>query len=163
MRVLLIDEDPFFRAMVRKYHERDLPGMELTQLDPQAASVSTTSMDWSQFQVLLLGHGDSALEWLKVLGQTAPDLPIVYFTETGTEELATRARKLGAYQVLRKEELKGQRLARVITQALAVSERQTLDTPGERETSTATRWRARSAKEQCREYSSPSANPTVLR
>ena len=38
---------------------------------------------------------------------------------------------------MRKEELKGQRLARVITQALAVSERQTLDTPGERETPTA--------------------------
>ena len=127
MRVLLIDEDPFFRAMVRKYRERDLPEIELTELDPRASSFSQISMDWSQFEVLLLSHGETTLDWLTSLGKTVPGVPIVYFTETGTEELATRARRLGAYQVLRKEELKGQRLAQVIAQALAASDNQDPD------------------------------------
>ena len=122
MRVLLIDEDPFFRAMVRKYRERDLPEIELTELDPRASSFSQTTMDWSQFEVVLLSHGETTLDWLTSLGETVPRVPIVYFTETGTEELAARARRLGAYQVLRKEELKGQRLAQVIAQALAASD-----------------------------------------
>ena len=119
MRVLLIDEDPFFRAMVRKYRERDLPEIDLTELDPRASSFAQTTMDWTRFEVLLLSHGDNTLDWLGCLAGAAPGVPIVYFTETGTEELATRARRLGAYQVLRKEELKGQRLAQVIAQALS--------------------------------------------
>ncbi len=121
MRVLLIDEDPFFRAVVRKYHERDLPEIELTELDPRESSFSQITIDWSQFEVLLLSHGETALDWLTSLGKEVPEVPIVYFTETGTEELAARARRLGAYQVLRKEELKGQRLAQVIAEALAAS------------------------------------------
>ena len=119
MRVLLIDEDAFFRAIVRKYHERDLPEIELTELDPTAADFSQVAVNWDQFEIVLLSHGDTALEWLTNLGETLPGLPVVYFTETGTEELASRARRLGAYQVLRKEELKGQRLAQIIAQALA--------------------------------------------
>ena len=127
MRVLLIDEDPFFRAMVRKYRERDLPEIELTELDPRASPFSQITMDWSQFEVLLLSHGETTLDWLTSLAQTIPEVPIVYFTETGTEELAARARRLGAYQVLRKEELKGQRLAQIIAQALAASDNRNLD------------------------------------
>ena len=114
MRILLIDEDPIFRAIVRKYHNLDLPNLELIELDPRGASVSATLLEWQQFQVVLLGHGDNTFEWLKDLGSSAPFLPIVYFTRTGTEALASRARQMGAYQILRKGDLKGQRLAQII-------------------------------------------------
>lgn len=46
----------------------------------------------------------------------------MYSTETGAEALASHARQMRAYQVLRKGELKGQRLAQIIGQALSWSQ-----------------------------------------
>ena len=92
---------------------------------PRAASIGPI------FQVLLLGHSDHSLEWLAAADRASPPLLVVYFTETGSEQLAAEVRSLGATEVLRKEELVGNRLAQHISHAISARESETAESGGE--------------------------------
>ena len=122
MKIVLVETDPFFRALVRKFLERDLPDAELTEIESVDAGTEPEHLQWSQFDVLLLSHdlGESAkgLDWLTEPGRADGIPPVVYFTETGSEELAKKARMAGVAAVLKKRELSGDNVARTIDQVL---------------------------------------------
>lgn len=114
MRLLLIENDSFFAALIKKFLERDMPDAQLTDV---LAGAGVPKTDWKIFDVLLLCHelgaAGNGLEWLDTVN-TKELPPVLYFTDTGSDELASRAVKAGAAAVLRKDELSSNRVARTI-------------------------------------------------
>ena len=160
MRVLLIDQDPFFRAMVRKYHERDLPEIDLTELDPNASSFSQTAMDWTQFEVLLLSHGDNAsIGWVVSL-EPRPVSPSCI-----SPKPAPRSWPHALGVLALSSRVSGWRRSLLRPWPHPRMSSMTRPTPrggrDRRRGSMATKWRAKSARERCRGYSSPSVSPIV--
>ena len=129
LRVVLIVDDAFVRALVRKFLERDLPTATLRRVKPREGEMPDANFDWSRSDVLLLGHEltDSlnALDWLAGAKVSKELPPIVYVTDTGNDELARRARALGASAVLRKDELAGDALAQTLRQVVAQRQAET--------------------------------------
>ena len=119
MRVVIIDEDAFFRTLARKYLERDLPEAELTER--RSGEVLGGGFDWSGVDVLLLGHDlgeDIGLDVLELLGGLGGEVPrVVYLADLGTSELAGVARERGAFAVIDKSTVSGGRLAEVVAAA----------------------------------------------
>ncbi len=119
MRVLLIDDDAFFKALARKFLERDLPGTEVDEYDPGAMGFPVAQFDWSRYDVVLLGHElgsqETGLDWLKSMQRTQSTLPpTIYVRDAGQESVDGVARKLGAYAVLGKHDIGGTRLADLV-------------------------------------------------
>jgi len=114
MRLALIENDAFFAALINKFLERDMPDAQLTDV---LAGDGVPKTDWKAFDVLLLCHelgaAGNGLEWLDTVN--SKKLPrVLYFTDTGSDKLASRDVKAGAAAVLRKDELSGNRIARTV-------------------------------------------------
>ena len=96
MRIVLIDDNPDDRALARRVLERDFPDLEAVEIaDPPG------------LERILAGDGydavitDFRLRWtdgisiLRAIRDRDPDLPVVMFTGTGTEETVVEAMKSG--------------------------------------------------------------------
>ena len=116
MKVLLIDGDPFFRTMTRKYLQRDLPECKLYELDPVALAGDDVS-NVKGYDIVLVSHDlgppGVALDWLTQT-QIARTQRIVYVTETRSIDLAAGATRLGCKAVICRSDIKGTRLATLL-------------------------------------------------
>ena len=114
MRVLLIDHDPFFRTVARKYLERDLPSCELVEVDPRQG---IDGKMLKHFDVVLLSHDlgpmGTGIEWLDKTNAAAR-AHFVYLTETRSIDLATHASRVGCEAVMCRDDVKGTRLGLVV-------------------------------------------------
>ena len=96
-RILLIDDDPDSRALVRLVLRQELPHLALVEI---ADAVSfAEAFGRADFELVIL---DPRLPWadglavLHALKGRWPGLPVILFTDRGGEELGVRAAKLGA-------------------------------------------------------------------
>jgi signal transduction histidine kinase len=96
-RILLIDDDPDSRALVRLVLRQELPHLILVEI---ADAVSfAEAFGRADFELVIL---DPRLPWadglavLHALKGRWPTLPVILLTERGGEELGVRAAKLGA-------------------------------------------------------------------
>jgi signal transduction histidine kinase len=95
-RVLLIDDNPDDRRLVRRSLEREFPG--LTVLEVAEAAGLVAALDEGAFDVVITDYG---LRWtdgvvvLQEIRSRYPDRPVIMFTGTGNQEIAVEAMKAG--------------------------------------------------------------------
>ncbi len=116
MRLLIIDEDPQYRALLCHHVTCRWPQATCVEYDPQARGVLAPEVRANGFDVVLLG-GSHALEWLEDLSQRSGFAPVVLFGKLGDEGLARRGHALGAATVLGKEKIDHGALIAAIAQA----------------------------------------------
>lgn len=123
MKILLIDDSPDFRALVRVYLSKELPQAELEQYEVEKLGRPPDNFDWSRFDVLLLdyqlGDAGDGLEWLKTFGRRPGFPPTVILTAEGDEYVAVKAVKLGAADYVNKKDISPKRLKALVEDALA--------------------------------------------
>ncbi|GCE22992.1 hybrid sensor histidine kinase/response regulator [Dictyobacter kobayashii] len=96
MKVLLIDDNPFDRELVKHKMEQVWPDIQWKEVTNQQAF--SAIMKQPDFDFVLT---DYQLKWttgidvLKFIIKCCPDLPVFMVTDTGSEELAVEAMKLG--------------------------------------------------------------------
>ncbi len=126
MKILLIDDSPDFRALVRVYLGKELPDAELDQYEVERLGRPPDNFEWSKYDVLLLdyqlGNSEDGLEWLKAYRKQPGFPPTVILTAEGDEYVAVKAVKLGAADYVNKKDISPKRLKALVEDALDRSE-----------------------------------------
>ena len=95
-RLLLVDDNPDDRALVARELRKDMPGIGITEvLDLSALD---TVLEAGAFDLVITDfylHWITGLEVLKRVKIRWPEVPVIMFTGTGTEEVAVEAMRLG--------------------------------------------------------------------
>lgn len=104
IRVLLLDDDPDLVDLARTFVEREHDGMVVeTETDPDTA---LDRIDGEAFDCVVtdykMGTMDG-LDLLRAIRADSPDLPVLFFTGKGSEEIAAEAINLGVTDYIRKE------------------------------------------------------------
>ena len=113
MRILIIDDDEDFRALLAQYIRKQWPQVEIEQFDPLTRDMPDASFALGTYDVVILdymlGRGDG-LEWLAQFKQRGDCPPVLFLTGAGNEIIAVRAMKAGADDYQRKQELTAEKL-----------------------------------------------------
>lgn len=128
-RVLLVDDDPDYTDLLRRFMAKAFPDAEVATHDPVKSGRPVEGFDWSRFDVLImeyrLGPHDNGLEWLRRYKQNTESFPAtILLTASGNEDVAVRALRYGAHDYLRKQDLSSKRLAESIADAFNMRDRQ---------------------------------------
>lgn len=126
MKVLVIDDSADFRALMRVYLTKEIPGVEVIEYDVVQRGRPTDDFDWSVYDVLLLdyklGESEDGLDWLKTFRRRPGFPPTVILTAEGDEYVAVRAIKLGAAEYINKKDVSPKRLKAIVEDAANFSE-----------------------------------------
>ena len=105
INVLLVDDCPDLRALVRLHLAMHAPEMMLTDYGPETQGLPDDGFCWQRYDLLLLdyqlGEGQDGLSWLAELRKRESFPPTVLVTGQGDEYVAARALKLGAEDYIR--------------------------------------------------------------
>ncbi|HET7921652.1 MAG TPA: response regulator, partial [Gammaproteobacteria bacterium] len=118
--VLLADDNPDDRALVARELAKDIPELEVihvidrTQLDAALAEVRF-EMVVTDFHLRWI----TGLDILKLVKAAHPEVPVIMFTGTATEEIAAEAMRLGLSDYVVKSARHMIRLRRAVQRALA--------------------------------------------
>jgi DNA-binding response OmpR family regulator len=96
MRVLLIDDNPDDRVLVRREIERHFPDLQIEEI--RAALDLRRALDTPPVELVITDfelRWSDGLEVLERVKERYPDCPVVMFTATGTQEIAVAAMKAG--------------------------------------------------------------------
>ncbi len=94
--ILLVDDNPDDRALVRRELEREFPEARIEEILEQNAWEAV--LERGDFQAVVTDYQVRWTDGLKVLRSVKarfPDMPVIMFTNTGTEEIAVEAMKAG--------------------------------------------------------------------
>jgi PAS domain S-box-containing protein len=118
-RILLLDDDPDDRALARAVLEHQMP--ELTVEEITDAPAFAQACGRRSFDVVIL---ERELRWadglalLAALKEDWPEVPVILFTRSGSEELVLRSMRLGADDYLVKKPASFVRLPLAVRSAL---------------------------------------------
>ena len=121
--ILLVDDNPDDRALVRHDLRREFPALRflevhsLEDLDGQLAQADLVITDYQL-------HGANGLQVLRKVKAAHPDTPVIMFTGTGSEEIAVEAMKSGLNDYVLKSTRPDGRLVAAVVAALRQRERQ---------------------------------------
>jgi DNA-binding NarL/FixJ family response regulator len=121
MRVLLIDHDARFRSEVTGIFASTWPGSEIEHYDPEVSGRPGPGFKLSQFDLVILDNrlgSEDGLEWLRDFIARPGCPPTVMLAGQGSENVAVRAMKLGAYDYLPKQLVTKESLEQIVTHAL---------------------------------------------
>ena len=121
-RILVLDDDADFRALLRNHLGKMFDRVELQEYDPVARGVPGDDFDWSRYDVLILDyylciHNVTGLDILQANRKNKFFPATIMLTGAGSEEVAVRAVKAGVYDYLRKEKLDKEQLKKSILNA----------------------------------------------
>ena len=127
-RILIIDDDADYRALLHGFLGGTFPDVEVEEFDP-AGGLPPQDFDWSRHDMLILDYN---LQLQDVTGldvlpanQQREDFPAtIMLTGAGDEDVAVRAFKSGVQDYLRKQDLKKSQLRDSILYALQKRELQ---------------------------------------
>jgi signal transduction histidine kinase len=97
LRLLLLDDNPDDRLLARREMERHFPACETTEVGDRAGLEQATAHGFpydvviTDFQM----RWTTGLDVLKLVKAHDPQLPVIMFTATGTQEIAVEAMKNG--------------------------------------------------------------------
>jgi DNA-binding NarL/FixJ family response regulator len=112
MRVLIIDDAPEYRHVLRYHLEVQWPDAFVDEVQPGGAYVPGT-LDVASYDLVLLGHpvkGEMHFAWLQALRRLPRCPPVIVFAEPSDELLAVDALKAGAASFFPKGRVTHQRL-----------------------------------------------------
>ena len=122
LRVLVVDDNPDDRALVKRELYKDFPEVETYEVHTQAqleVAIAQPGLDLVITDYHL--RWSTGLEVLKRVRVRDPDLPVIMFTGTGTEEVAVEAMRLGLADYVTKSAKHMPRLRRSVKAALAAA------------------------------------------
>ena len=96
MNVLIVDDNPDHRELLRRKLQKEFPGVHTTDITRQADL--DAALQRADFDFVLT---DYRLNWtdgltiLKMMRERMPEVPVVMVTDTGTEEIAAEGMKSG--------------------------------------------------------------------
>lgn len=121
MNILIIDDSPDFRALIRLYLSKELDAPQLTDYEVEKLGRPPEDFDWSRYDVLLLdyrlGKGEDGLRWLRDYGNRPGFPPTIILTAEGNEYVALKAVKLGAANYITKQDVTPKRIAALVREA----------------------------------------------
>jgi diguanylate cyclase (GGDEF)-like protein/PAS domain S-box-containing protein len=121
-RVLLVDDNPDDRALVERELRKEFPDAQTFQVSTPGqleAAIATPGLDLVITDFHL--RWSTGLEVLKRIRAKSPDLPVIMFTGTGTEEVAVEAMRLGLADYVTKSPKHMPRLRRSVKAALSAA------------------------------------------
>jgi serine/threonine protein kinase len=124
MHVLIIDDDPGYREVLRYHLDVEWPDAVIEEYQPPMAGPIADSHSIGHYDVILLGHpicGENGFECLSALRRRQNCPPIVLFADPSDELLAVDAIAAGAASYFPKSRVKHQRLIEVIRTAAGTS------------------------------------------
>jgi eukaryotic-like serine/threonine-protein kinase len=117
VRVLIIDDDEDFRALLEHQIRDQWEDATVEQFDPLQQEMPDAAFPLGKYDVLILdymlGRGDG-LQWLQQLKRRSDCPPVLFLTGAGNEIIAVRAMKAGADDYQRKQELTREKLVGAI-------------------------------------------------
>ena len=121
-RVLLVDDNPDDRALVERELRKEFPHAQTFQVSTPGqleAAIAQPGLDLVITDFHL--RWSTGLEVLKRIRARSPDLPVIMFTGTGTEEVAVEAMRLGLADYVTKSPKHMPRLRRSVKNALSAA------------------------------------------
>ncbi len=109
MRLLLIVQDPRYRALIRHHVTCEWPDADVVIRSGREAGQMPPEFLAQGYDVVLLDEewlGGQGLAWLESLGARRGFAPVVFFTTQEGGDVARRARILGAFSVLSKRDFR---------------------------------------------------------
>jgi signal transduction histidine kinase len=97
LRLLILDDNPDDRLLARREIERHFPGCETTEVGDRAGLDRAIEAGFP-FDVVITDfqmRWSTGLDVLKLVKAHDPELPVIMFTATGTQEIAVEAMKHG--------------------------------------------------------------------
>ncbi len=126
MNILIIDDSPDFRALLRLYLSKELDSPNIEEYDLESRGKPAENFDWSAYDILFLdyqlGEEEDGLAWLKQFRRHNNFPPTVVLTAEGDEYIAVRAVKLGAADYINKKDISPKRLKDLVEEALEFGE-----------------------------------------
>jgi serine/threonine protein kinase/CheY-like chemotaxis protein len=120
MRILLIDDDPRYRTLLRHHVSCAWPDIDLVSYNPRVRGPLTPGFLAQGFSVVLLDHawkGGSGLDWLRDFHARDGFAPVIFLSEGDESPDAIEARATGAFEVLGKAKIKHTKLNDAIRRA----------------------------------------------
>src|SRR5262245_2525403 len=120
MRLMLIDDDPRYRTLLRHHIACDWPNVDLVSYNPRVRGPLTAGFLAQGYSAVLLDHewrGGSGLDWLRDLAGREGFAPIIFLSADDDSPDALEARGAGAYEVIGKTKIKHTKLNDAIRRA----------------------------------------------
>jgi diguanylate cyclase (GGDEF)-like protein/PAS domain S-box-containing protein len=122
LRVLLVDDNPDDRALVLRELHKEAAELEATEIRDRPAF--ERALKHNEFDLVVTDfhlRWTTGLDILKQVKARYPDLPVIMFTGTGTEDVAVEAMRFGLADYVVKDPLHMLRLRRAVHTTLARS------------------------------------------
>ena len=126
MRVLLVDDDPRFRALLRHHLTCIWPEAQIDSYDPVARGPVPEGFLAQAYDVVLLDHawpGGDGFAWLADLGSRKGFAPVIFLLEDDAAGLAEAARRVGAFAAIATRKIDHEKLVSAV-RAAALSQGQ---------------------------------------
>ena len=124
MRLLVIDNNPRFRALVRHHLSCDIPDLDIVAHNPTQRGPLHMAFLAQGYSAVLLDHswtGGDGLEWLKDFGRRDGFAPVIFMAPDAGGPLAASARAAGAFAVVAADKINHEML---VNQVLAAHHQQ---------------------------------------
>ena len=116
MRLLIIDGDPRFRALLRHHVSCRWPHAACVDYDPATRGLPPPEVRACGFDAVLLG-GPQRLDWLEVFARRSGFAPVLYFSASRGDAPGRRASALGAAAVFGRDKIEHEALNAAIAAA----------------------------------------------
>ena len=120
MRLMLIDDDPRYRTLLRHHISCAWPDVDLVSYNPRVRGPLTPGFLAQGYSVVLLDHawkGGSGLDWLKDFHGREGFAPVIFLSAEDESPDAVEARATGAFEVIGKTKIKHTKLNDAIRRA----------------------------------------------
>jgi serine/threonine protein kinase/CheY-like chemotaxis protein len=120
MRLMLIDDDPRYRTLLRHHISCDWPDVDLVSYNPRVRGPLTPGFLAQGYSVILLDHewrGGSGLDWLKDFSTRDGFAPVIFLSAEDESADAVAARAGGAFEVIGTIKIKHTKLNDAIRRA----------------------------------------------
>lgn len=120
MRLLLLEDDPKYRALIRHHLTCHWPAVDVVAHGPSAQGTLAPEFLAQGFDAVVLDHACPAgrgIEWLRDLAARPGFAPLVFLSEREDDAAAAEARALGAHAVLARAKIDHERLVQALAEA----------------------------------------------
>jgi DNA-binding response OmpR family regulator/tRNA A-37 threonylcarbamoyl transferase component Bud32 len=143
IKVLVIDDDPAFRALFRHHITTEWPDAAITEHDPLTAGKLAPEFTAAGYDVVLLDHtlgAESGLDWMKELSSRPGFPPILYLGPSGEDADVLPALRAGAEACISKVKVDHRRFIGTLSEAARKRKRQLALTRGTQQSQQAYRF-----------------------
>jgi PAS domain S-box-containing protein len=119
LRVVVADDSADDRALLRRELAREFPDLETVEVEDAAAF--DAALERGDFDLVITDHHlgwTSGLSVFREVRARLPDVPVIMFTGTGSEEVAVEAMKAGLFDYVLKSPQRAVRLPVAVRAAL---------------------------------------------